>query len=128
MTIEELISLNNDIGDVEVEVRTEKGTLVWIYRFGKHLGDVKPHHFGGEQTEIRKKMTYSPKPINAKDTGKDYYQILVDKIPQNVRKLEVESFSCRRAYRGLNNNHELEEIWITAQQDPQLTIGAFMRD
>lgn len=127
MTVEELISLNPNIGDVVVEVRDD-GRLVWEYRFGKKVGDVKPHHFGGENTEIRKKMTFSPKPINAKDTGKEYYQILVDRIPEKVRKLEVEMFSSHKAYRGVQNYHELEEIWITALPDPQLTIGAFMRD
>lgn len=127
MTVEELISLNQMIGDIEVEVREGGTKLVWIYRFGKNVGNVTPHMFGGERAEIRKKMTFSPKPINAKDMGKDYYQILVDKIPENVRKLEVCGFSVTKSYRGIMNNHNFEEIHITALPEAQMTIGAFMK-
>lgn len=127
MTIEELISLNACIGDVVVEVR-DNGSLVWVYRFGKNVGNLSPNAFGGPTTEIRKKMTASAKPINSKDNGKDYYEILVNRIPENVRMLEVESFSSHRAYRGICSQHELEEIWITAKPDSQLTIGKFMKE
>ncbi len=127
MTIEELISLNPSIGDVVVEVR-DNGSFVWEYRYGKNVGNLSPNAFGGPNTEIRKKMTASAKPINAKDLNRGYYEILVDRIPENVRKLEVDHFSSHRAYRGLGNNHELEEIWITALPEPQLTIGAFLKE
>ena len=127
MTVEELISLNENIGDVVIEVR-DNGSLVWVYRFGKNVGDLSPNAFGGPRTEIRKKMTASAKPINSKDNGKDYYEILVNRIPENVRKLEVTAFSSHRAYRGIYSQHELEEIWITAKPDSQLTIGKFMKE
>lgn len=127
MTVEELISLNGSIGDVVVEVR-DNGSLVWVYRFGKNVGDLSPNAFGGPRTEIRKKMTASAKPINSKDNGKDYYEILVNRIPENVRKLEVTAFSSHRAYRGICSQHELEEIWITAKPGSQLTIGKFMKE
>lgn len=128
MTVEELISLNACIGDLVVEVRENGHSLVWIYRYGVKAGDVKPNHFGGDRAEIRQKMTFSPKPINSMDKGKDYYEILVNQIPENVRNLEVYSFDSRRAYRPARNMHSLEEIHITALPSAQLTIGNFMRE
>jgi len=127
MTVEELISLNSCIGDIEVEVRKDGGQLVWIYRFGAHLGNVTPRMFGGEHAEIRKIMTYSPKPINSVDKGKDYYEILVDKIPKNVKRLTVYSWSSCKAYRVIpSSHHMLEEVHIVALPEAQMTIGELM--
>ena len=136
MTVKELISLNQMITDIVIEVR-DNGTLL-LDKLCIGCAKVKPP----QPTRVPKKPQYArsndrysdfkfkdaayiPKSINAWDDGKDYWQVKPDRIPKKWLELEVYSWDARDAHtvgttsprRGgchKNINFHGEEIHITA--------------
>lgn len=122
MTVRELIELNQMIGDIEITIRKD-GKLLDQLNIGQHEG-IKPRfptmvpieerYIGTMSKSNQREAHYIPKSINAKDDGKEYYQIIVSRIPKAWLELTVQGWDSHRAYRGINSRHELESLRITA--------------
>ena len=99
MTVRDLISLNQMIVDMEIEVRKDGHRLIDALMIGCERGK-KPHQPVKvpiddkyiDNLSMRKEANYIDKSINAWDDGKDYYQIKMQKIPEKWLNLEVYSF------------------------------------
>ncbi len=135
MTVKELISLNQMITDIVIEVRDD-GKLLDELNIG--CGKVKPPYPMRVPTNPKyakacdrhdnvrfKDAAYIPKSINSWDDGKDYWQVKPDRIPKKWLDLEVYSWNVRDAHTvgttsprrgGLHKNVNFhgEEIHICA--------------
>lgn len=111
MTVKELIELNNMITDLEITVRIGGNLLLDQLNIGCSEG-VKPLYptrvpkdpkyagnFNQSNDDMYKDATYIPKSINAWDNGKDYYQLLIGKIPAKWLDLTVCGWECTAASR-----------------------------
>lgn len=111
MKVRDLIELNAMITDLEITVRRDGGILLDQLNIGCSEG-VKPPYptrvpkeerFAGSLCEHNDKMykdaAYIPKSINSWDDGKDYYQILMNRIPSKWLDLEVYSWEVWQASR-----------------------------
>lgn len=122
MTVRELIELNQMIGDIEITIRKD-GRLVDQLNIGQHEG-IKPRfptmvpieerYIGTMSKSNQREAHYIPKSINARDDGKEYYQIMVGRIPKAWLELTVQGWDSHSAYRGIHSRHELESLRITA--------------
>ena len=106
MTVKELIEKNHSIGDICIEVRNN-GILVKELKIGADAYTSKAPIC----EEIVKRIN-----INTFDSGKDYYNLNLNKIPDSWLELNVDAWSCNKAYRGLRNIHELSAIRIISTQ------------
>ena len=133
MKVKELIELNAMITDLEITVRKDGNLLFDQLNIGCSKG-VKPPYptrvptkeeYAGslaQHTDKYKDAAYSPKPINSWDYGKDYYQVLVNRIPAKWLELEVYSWEVWKAStvgttsprRYQNNNFHGQLIKIVA--------------
>ena len=108
MTVKELIELNNFIGDVSITVRGgDNGSMkLREYRIGVYAGQTLPCP--------DKRTTCKDVAINARDNGKDYYQILLKQIPKQWLELKVQSFHIHGSYRRNwpQAIHAFEHIYI----------------
>lgn len=121
MTVRELIELNQMIGDIEITIRKD-GKLLDQLNIGQHEG-IKPRYptmvpkeeryIGTMSKSNQREAHYIPKSINAKDDGKEYYQIMVGRIPKAWLELTVQGWDSHRAYRSIHSQHELEALRIT---------------
>ena len=98
MTVYELISLNQMITDIEIEIR-DNHKLVDVLLYGCAAG-VKPTfprkvpespQFIGNVSR-QKEATYIPKSINSYDDGRDYWQVKPDRLPKGWKDLTVTSW------------------------------------
>lgn len=103
MTVEELVSINQMIGDISIDLRERDGRLIEELEIG--LG-MKPR-----ETYPGWKLKTINKSINTYDNGRDYYTILLKKIPKAWRKLEVYDFSIGVSYRERSGSG-LEHIYM----------------
>ena len=141
MTVKELISLNQHITDIRIQVR-ENGTLL-LDELNIGCAKVKPPYpmrvptkpkyakcCDKHSTEKFKDAAYIPKSINSWDDGKDYWQVKPERIPKKWLDLEVYGWNVRDAHtvgttsprRGgchKNINFHGEEIHITALPNGQ---------
>ena len=133
MTVKDLIELNALITDLKITVRQNGNLLLDQLNIGCSEG-VEPRYptrvprdpkyaenFYKHDEATFKDAAYIPKPINAWDEGKDYYDIRLGKIPKQWLDLEVYSWECYPASkvgttsprRGRTNFHG-QCLWITA--------------
>lgn len=111
MTVKDLIELNAMITDLEITVRIGGNLLLDQLNIGCSEG-VKPLYptrvpkdpkyagnFNQSNDDMYKDATYIPKSINAWDNGKDYYQLLIGKIPAKWLDLTVCGWECTQASR-----------------------------
>ena len=137
MTVRELIELNMMITDIEITVRKNGGLLDQL-NIGPAEG-IKPPYptmvpkeerwVGNLSMETKREAHYIDKNINAWDDGKDYWQILPNRLPKKWLELEVTSWgvwpastvvygSSRRNDYGhshKNINFHGQRIWIEAK-------------
>lgn len=106
MTVNELISLNQMITDIRIEVRINGTALLDALFIGCKSGEKPPHpwkvpkerrYVGNMSQGYQREAHYIPKSVNSWDDGKDYYQVKVDRIPKAWRELEVFSWSVSPA-------------------------------
>lgn len=112
MTVKELIELNNFIGDITITVRggASGGERLKEYHIGPEEGKAPPYH---DNKDVYKQVA-----INAKDMGKDYYQILLTKIPKQWLGLTVISYRVWKASRKpYGVQHGFEHILIDVKPD-----------
>ena len=112
MTVKELIELDDCIGDITITVRggASGGERLKEYHIGPEEGEVPPYH---DNKDVYKQVA-----INAKDVGKDYYQILLNKIPKPWLGLTVISFRVWKASRQpYGEQHSLEHILIDVKPE-----------
>ena len=141
MTVKELISLNQMITDIVIEVR-DNGTLL-LDKLCIGCAQVKPPYptrvpkeprYAGSNDRYSdfkfKDAGYISKSINAWDDGKEYWQVKPDRIPKKWLDLEVYSWdnrpartvateSPRRGGMFRNTNFHGEEIHIVALPNGQ---------
>ena len=101
MTVQELISLNQMITDIEITVRVGGSALLDALFIGPAVGE-KPRYpltvpkdrryIGNMSVEYRKEAKYIAKSVNAWDDGKDYWQVKPSRIPKGWGDLEVYSW------------------------------------
>ena len=104
MTVRDLISLNQMIVDMEIEVRKDGHRLIDALMIGCERGK-KPHQPVKvsiddkyiDNPSMRKEANYIDKSINAWDDGKDYWQLKANRIPEKWLELEVTSWEVWRA-------------------------------
>lgn len=131
MTVKELVELNQNIVDIEIEVRKNGGLLVDALEIGPERGQVPPcpkkipesENYAGNPTRVRL-ANYIEKSINAWDDGHDYYQVKPDRIPKKWQDLEVYAWDVwpaslfgnprRRSGNARNVNFHGERLNITA--------------
>ena len=137
MTVNELISLNNMIVDIRIDVR-DNGILIDALRMGPHEGQKPPYptrvpikpeyakNFGVTNNKLYRDATYITKTINAWDDGHDYWEVKPNRLPKGWGDLEVYSWICLDAFvtrvprrvgpdgRGRNVNFHGERIQIDA--------------
>lgn len=108
MKVRNLIELNAMITDLEITVRRDGGLLLDQLNIGCSEGIKPPYptrvpkdeRFAGSlNDEKHKDAVYIPKSINSWDDGKDYYQILINRIPAKWLDLEVYSWEVWQASR-----------------------------
>lgn len=111
MTVRELIELNALITDLEITVRQNGNLLLDQLNIGCSKGIKPPYptrvpkeaRYAGNcnraNDDLYKDAAYIPKPINAWDMGKDYYEIKVKSIPAKWLELEVYGWNCSSASR-----------------------------
>lgn len=110
MTIKELIELNDYIGDITVTIRDSEGkNKIQEYHIGVNAGIIPVYHDD--------KDVYEEIEINTFDKGKDYYQILVSRVPKQILELRVFAYRIWGSYRRyLSASHGLEHVHITVRQ------------
>ena len=100
MTVNELISLNQMITDIEITVRQNGNLLLDQLNIGPHEGikpryptrvPTDPKYAGNASThsDLFKDAAYVLKSINSWDDGKDYWQIKPNRLPKGWGDLEV---------------------------------------
>lgn len=108
MKVRNLIELNAMITDLEITVRRDGGLLLDQLNIGCSEGIKPPYptrvpkdeRFAGSLNDKEyKDAMYIPKSINSWDDGKDYYQILINRIPAKWLDLEVYSWEVWQASR-----------------------------
>ena len=109
MTVEELISANNNITDVCIEVRVDGCALLDALHIGLDYGVEPPYpqmvpkdrrYVGSQSLDSKRKSTYIRKSINAWDDGRDYWQVKPNRIPKAWLELEVYSWQNWHVYKG----------------------------
>lgn len=109
MTVEELISANNNITDICIEVRVDGCALLDVLHIGLDYGVEPPYpqmvpkdrlHIGSQSLDSKRKSTYIRKSINAWDDGRDYWQVKPSRIPKAWLELEVYSWQNWHVYKG----------------------------
>ena len=130
MTVKELIELNNRICDIRIVVRKEDGALIDELNIGPDYG-IKPKYptqvpieekYAGTlyyNKETRRDAYYIRKSINAVDNGKDYFKILLNKIPKEWLDLQITDWQNSHVYTPDHHNlfyykESVEGISITA--------------
>lgn len=139
MLIKELVSSNQHIADIVIEVR-RNGYLVDEWKIGyaegspsryirawdkydKVVGGIdKNDYYNREKPEWKEKHKtvarfphFINKSINKGDNSNNYYELVEKNIPKAVMDMEVERWHSVKAYRGLSGTHELELIYITVE-------------
>lgn len=108
MTVKELIKLNDCIGDITITVRDGEsgGKKLREYCIGVYAGQIPLYP--------DKRSTYKDIAINARDNGKDYYQILIQQIPKQWLGLNVQHFHTSKSHRSdwKQADHSFEHIYI----------------
>ena len=98
MTVLELISLNQFITDLTIEVRVDGTALLDCLHIGLDYGAEPPYptmvpkerkYIGSQSISSKRKATYIRKSINAWDDDKDFWQIKPDRIPKRWLGLTV---------------------------------------
>lgn len=109
MTVKDLIELNSMITDLEITVRQNGGLLLDQLNIGCSEGVKPPYptrvpkdarfakNIGRADEKTFKDATYIPKSINTWDDGKDYYQLLTNRVPAKWLNLEVHSWEVWKA-------------------------------
>ena len=109
MTVQELISINQGITDICIEVRIDGCALLDALHIGLDFGAEPPYpqmvpidraHVGNQCLSAKKKAKYIRKSINAWDDDKDYWQIKTNRIPKAWLELEVYSWRNWHVYKG----------------------------
>ena len=109
MTVNELISLNQMITDIEITVRQNGNLLLDQLNIGPHEG-IKPRYPTRVPTDPKyagnitlhdphqfKDAAYVLKSINSWDDGKDYWQVKPNRLPKGWGDLEVFSWDSSPA-------------------------------
>ena len=108
MTVQELISINQGITDICIEVRIDGCALLDALHIGLDFGAEPPYpqmvpidraHVGNQCLSAKKKAKYIRKSINAWDDDKDYWQIKTNRIPKEWLDLEVYSWRNWHVYK-----------------------------
>lgn len=112
MKVKELIELNQLISDIVIEVRQDGNALLDALEIGPKVGIKPPYptmvpksekYIGNFCIETKREATYIPKSINARQDGKDYWQLKVNRIPAKWLDLEVYSFNVWSSFYGHSN-------------------------
>lgn len=118
MTVRELLETNNMIVDVEIEVRQDGRQRLDAYHIGKGMRKPpyptrvpkKPEYANSNNIlgnimddEFYRDAEYVQKSINAKEDGREYWEIKTSRIPKKYLDLEVYKWDCTKAFRGLRN-------------------------
>lgn len=103
MTVKELIELNDNIGDLTIEVRDEGGKLIKAYHIGKKAG-VPPVY-------PKEKEVYIEKNINMCDDGSQYIGLKLNRIPKSLLNLTVKMFKSHPTWHGYGLD-DLEHMLI----------------
>jgi hypothetical protein len=109
MKVKELIELNGMITDLEITVRKDGNLLLDQLNIGPSEGVVPPYptrvpkdaryaeNLCRTDEKMFKDAAYIPKSINTWDDGKDYYQLLTNRVPAKWLNLEVHSWEVWKA-------------------------------
>ena len=105
MTARELISLNQMITDIEMEIRRDGTRLLDCMLIGPAIGIVprfprtvpKTYELANDicatmDKQRRKQAIYNTKSINSMDDGKGYWQVKLERIPKKWLELTVFSW------------------------------------
>lgn len=114
MTVKELIELNPQIVDICIEIRDD-GRLLDLINIGEYFGrEPKYPTIINRNKKDEKKATYIHKSINARDDGKDYFEIKPERLPAKCLGLIVTSWNYSSAYRNYNGvGRSVQGITIT---------------
>ena len=109
MKVKDLIELNAMITDLEITVRKDGNLLLDQLNIGPSEGVIPPYptrvpkeakyaeNLCRTDEKMFKDAAYIPKSINAWDDGKDYYQLLTNRVPAKWLNLEVHSWEVWEA-------------------------------
>lgn len=128
MTVYELLSINQHVADLTVTVRIDGNRLLDELNIGPDAGVKPPYplrvpksrnyvdNFQVFDEKYHKDATYIDKSINARDDGRDYWQVKPQRVPKQWLELEVYSWEVRPSYRSLHTRTEgdYERLYITA--------------
>lgn len=84
MTLKELLETNGSIGELWVTIRDGKGFFIDEVAIGSHVREDK---FANDHTAPRWKVIR--KPINRKETGSDYWGVMLSVIPKELLDKQV---------------------------------------
>lgn len=116
MTVKELIELNPHIVDIRIELRGDEksaGKLVDQLNIGPAYGIEPPYPtIINQHKSNEKKATYIHKSINARDDGKDYFEIKPERLPAKWLELTVTAWRYSYVYHA---HHRFEDLSNSAQ-------------
>ena len=99
MTLEELITTNCSIGNLYVTIRDRKYFFIDEIHIGSHVDEDK---IGSSSKEPRWKCI--KKPINTKETGSQYWGIILKNIPKELLSMEVHHWRIHEGFGFRLNN------------------------
>lgn len=111
MLVRELIELNSLIGDITVTIRDGNGKeKIKAFHIGAGAGIPPIYH---DKNDVYKEIE-----INAWDTGKEYYKLLMNKLPKQILDLQVFEYNIVTSYRRFvaSTQHSLQHIYIAVRQ------------
>ena len=124
MTVKELIQDNGFIGDITIDIRGKSNSVTPGYENQQTFSHLQQDWHIGAEEGIKppfpsKVDTYIEKNINEKDDGKDYYNLVVSRVPKELLNLHVTSWRVWPSYRRTksSSSHSLEHILISAWTD-----------
>lgn len=118
MKLNNFLDLNAQAGDLHIDVRDYSqhgGVLMKAYHIG--LGATKDRF--PELNHGKERWKAICKPINTREAGREFMQIIKKPIPKELLEMEVHSFSMHRV-RSLNNGLvELYQMNIALEGVPE---------
>ena len=120
MTLRELVTTTHTLGEIDIEIRDKKGILIDSIQIGSRVTEDR---IGGHEQEPRWKCIR--KPVNLKETGKDYWGTIITAIPKKYLDSEVTFWQLWKGF-SLNNGlwqfYELHVVILGVDKYIETTV------
>jgi hypothetical protein len=100
MTLRELVSTCHNIGQLNLDIRDERGILIDCVHIGTRC---QPDKYANEEHNTAPRWKVINKPVNTKETGSDYWGTIISNIPKSLLDKEVTLWQLWHGF-SLNNN------------------------